>query len=127
MIGYSLNAADELLDLWPTLPRAQQVDRFEALPRELMDNFFLGLDARAQSSLLLSLPEGERRLCMRLVAPDEAADIIQETPKQTQQHLLELLDHKTKTISRTFKLKRNSQRTPKTSAHVAVSSRRLRH
>jgi magnesium transporter len=97
MIGHSLNAADELLDLWPTLPRSQHVDRFESLPREQMDNFFLALDARAQSSLLLSLPEGERRLYMRLVAPDEAADIIQESPKQRRQYLLELLDDKTKT------------------------------
>jgi len=95
MIGHSLNAADELLDLWPSLRRSERVGRFEALPREQMDNFFLALDARAQSRLLLSLPEGERRLYMRLVAPDDAADVIQESPKQKRQYLLELLDDKT--------------------------------
>jgi magnesium transporter len=95
MIGHSLNAADELLDLWPTLRRSQRVDHFEALPREQMDNFFLALDARAQSSLLLSLPEGEHRLYMRLLAPDDAADVIQESPKEKRQYLLELLDDKT--------------------------------
>jgi magnesium transporter len=95
MIGHSLNAADELLDLWPTLRRLQRVDHFEALPREQMDNFFLALDARAQSSLLLSLPEGEHRLYMRLLAPDDAADVIQESPKEKRQYLLELLDDKT--------------------------------
>ena len=46
MIGHSLNAADELLDLWPILKRADRVDRFEMLPRELMNNFFLALDAK---------------------------------------------------------------------------------
>jgi magnesium transporter len=95
MIGNSLNAADELLDLWPTLRRSHRVDRFEALPRELMDNFFLALDARSQSDLLLALPEGERRLYMRLLAPDDAADLIQESPKNRRQYLLDLLDEKT--------------------------------
>jgi len=94
MIGHSLSAADELLDVWPTLRRSQRVDRFEALPRDQMDNFFLALDARSQSRLLLSLPDGERRLYMRLLAPDDAADVIQES-KAKRQYLLDLLDDKT--------------------------------
>lgn len=96
MITHSLNAADELLDLWPSLRRGQRVDRFETLPRELMDNFFLALDANSQSCLLLSLPEGERRLYMRLLAPDDAADLIQKSPKRQRHYLLDLLDDKTK-------------------------------
>jgi magnesium transporter len=96
MPTHSLNAADELLDLWPSLRASQRLTRFEALPRELMDNFFLALDARAQSALLLSLPEGERRLFLRLDAPDDAADLIQEAPQSQRQYLLDLLDEKTK-------------------------------
>ncbi|HTZ47191.1 MAG TPA: magnesium transporter [Verrucomicrobiae bacterium] len=95
MATHSLNAADELLDLWPTLRRSKQVDLFESLPRDLMDNFFLALDARAQSRLLLAIPEGERRLYIRLLAPDDAADLIQESPKSQRQYLLDLLDDKT--------------------------------
>jgi len=95
MATHSLNAADELLDLWPTLRRSQQVDLFEALPRDLMDNFFLALDARAQARLLLAIPEGERRLYIRLLAPDDAADLIQESPKSQREYLLSLLDEKT--------------------------------
>ena len=96
MTTHSLNAADELLDLWPGLPRSQRVARFESLPHELMDNLFLALDAKSQSNLLLSLPEGERRIYMRLLAPDDAADLIQESPKRQRQYLLDLLDDKTK-------------------------------
>jgi magnesium transporter len=96
MIGHSLSAADELLDVWPTRRRADRVESFQALPRELMDNFFLALDSRAQSQLLLSLPEGEHRLYMRLLAPDDAADLVQESPKREHQYLLDLLDEKTK-------------------------------
>jgi magnesium transporter len=96
MPTHSLNAADELLDLWPSLRPLQRLSRFQSLPREQMDNFFLALDARAQSGLLLSLPEGERRLYMRLIAPDDAADLIQESHKSQRQYLLDLLDDKTK-------------------------------
>ena len=96
MIGHSLNAADELLDLWPMLRKSERVERFESLPREYMDNFFLALDANAQSHLLLSIPEGERRMYMRLLAPDDAADLIQQSPKSESPYLLDLLDEKTK-------------------------------
>jgi magnesium transporter len=96
MIGHSLNAADELLDVWPSLRRSERVDQFEALPRELMDNFFLALDAPAQSSLLMALPEGERRLYMRLLAPDDAADVVQSSPKRSRSYLMDLLDDKSK-------------------------------
>jgi magnesium transporter len=96
MIEHSLNAADELLDLWPTLKKADRVAHFEMLPRELTDNFFLALDASAQSRLLLSLPKGERRLYMRLLAPDDAADLIQESPQSEHEYLLDQLDDKTK-------------------------------
>ena len=96
MIGHSLNAADELLDVWPSLRRSQRVERFEALPRELMDNFFLALDAPAQASLLMALPEGERRLYMRLLAPDDAADLVQSSTERSRSYLMDLLDDKSK-------------------------------
>jgi magnesium transporter len=96
MITHSLNAADELLDLWPSLRRSRRVARFEALPHELMDNFFLALDAKSQSDLLLAIPEGERRIYMRLLAPDDAADLIQESLQRQRPYLLDLLDDKTK-------------------------------
>ena len=78
MIQHSLNEADELLDHWPFLRKHERVARFQSLPRELMDNLFLDLDARSQSELVLALPEGERWLYIRLLAPDDTADLIQE-------------------------------------------------
>ncbi|HYY30442.1 MAG TPA: hypothetical protein VE860_21070 [Chthoniobacterales bacterium] len=76
MIHESRSEADKLLDQWPFLRKNERVDRFESLPREQMDKFFLGLDARSQSELVLALPEGVRRLYIRLLAPDDAADLI---------------------------------------------------
>lgn len=40
----------------------------------------------------MALPEGERRIWMRLLAPDDAADVIQEVPEEERQSLLALLD-----------------------------------
>jgi len=96
MLQHSLNQADELLDAWSRLRRAERVARFRALPRELSDNFFLSLDAKSQAELVLALPEGERRLYIRLLAPDDAADLIQEAPSKQREYLLGLLDDMTR-------------------------------
>jgi magnesium transporter len=61
-----------------------------------MDDFFLSLDAKAQSELVLAIPAGERRLCVRLLAPDDAADLIQASPKRAHEELMELMDDKTR-------------------------------
>src|SRR5271165_7092585 len=100
MTPHSLNEADELLDQWPFLRKSERVNRFQSLPREQMDNFFLALDAKSQSELVLALPEGERRLYIRLLAPDDAADLIQESPKHEREYLLDLLDDMTRQDAR---------------------------
>jgi magnesium transporter len=100
MLQHSLNEADELLDQWPFLRRSERVNRFESLPREQMDNFFLNLDAKSQSELVLALPEGVRRLYIRLLAPDDAADLIQESPSRDREYLLGLLDDTTRKDAR---------------------------
>ncbi|MBV8632346.1 MAG: magnesium transporter [Silvibacterium sp.] len=84
--------SDELLDRWARLRRSQRRQSFQELPREYMDDFFLALDAPAQAELLLALPYAERRLFVRLLAPDDAADLIQETPKGERAGLMELMD-----------------------------------
>lgn len=92
MIEHSQTPADDLLDQWPHLRRSQRLQAFQSLPREYMDNFFLDLDAKAQSELVLALPEGERRLYVRLLAPDDAADLIQESPQREREYLMGLMD-----------------------------------
>jgi magnesium transporter len=96
MIQESLNAADQLLEQWPHLRKSERVAGFHGLPREQMDNFFLALDAKSQSDLVLALPEGERRMIVRLLAPDHAADLLQKSPEGQREHLLELMDDMTR-------------------------------
>jgi magnesium transporter len=63
----------ELYDAWPVLSLAERVEGFEFLQRDDADNFFLQLGTRARAELLMALPIGERRLWMRMLAPDDAA------------------------------------------------------
>ncbi len=96
MIDHPVTPADELLGQWPHLRKSERVTKFDGLPREYMDHFFLDLDAKAQSDLLLALPEGRRRLYIRLLAPDDAADLIQESPLREREYLFGLLDDMTR-------------------------------
>ena len=68
-------SSTELYDAWPVLSVEERVEGFEALPRNDADDFFLQLSARDRANLVLALPPGERRLWMRLLAPDDAADV----------------------------------------------------
>lgn len=81
----------ELYDVWPVLSREERVEGFELLRRDDAEAFFLQLSARDRAQLILALPPGERRLWMRLLAPDDAADVIQEAPPDQREVLLSLL------------------------------------
>jgi magnesium transporter len=70
----------------------ERVEGFELLRRDDANAFFLQLSARDRAQLVLALPPGERRLWMRLLAPDDAADVIQEAPAGEREALLSLLD-----------------------------------
>src|SRR5262245_37718893 len=93
------NEANEFqtsLDNWHTLSSEERVAVFKDLPYSEKDDFFLALSARDQSELLLSLPSGERRIWMRLLPPDDATDLIQETNEEERPVLLSLLDDYTR-------------------------------
>lgn len=83
---------DELLEQWHSMQSAERMEAFRALPREQRANFFLELDARGQLELIQSLPPGERRLWLRQLAPDDAADLIQLADQEDQAQLVALLD-----------------------------------
>ena len=56
---------------------------------------FLHLSAKDKTKLALALSPGERKLWLRLIGTDEAADVINEAPEQEREGLLALLDDKT--------------------------------
>ena len=86
----------ELYEAWPILSIDERVEGFEVLPRHDADDFFLQLNARDRAELIVALPPGGRRLWIRLLAPDDAADLIQEAPLEERESLLALLDDSTR-------------------------------
>ena len=84
--------AEELAELWPLLDPGEQVEGFCALEREAAETFFLNRSTLSQATLLQNLPPGERRLWLRLLPPDDAADAIQRLPAERRAEFLALLD-----------------------------------
>lgn len=87
----------ELHEAWPLLSTDDRVEGFSLLSREDSEQLFDMLDAREQCDLILALPPGQRRIWMRLLAPDDAADVVQETEEEEDRApLLDLLDEPTR-------------------------------
>jgi magnesium transporter len=88
--------ADELLELWPILGAEERVEGFLRLDPNEAEDFFLGLTPRSHAIVLEGLPEGQRRLWIRLLPPDDVADLLQEVPPERHERLLGLLDEATR-------------------------------
>lgn len=82
---------------WQTLSREERLQMFGSLPRHEADDFFLDLTTHDQAELIRALPTGERRLWLRLLAPDDAADLAQEFKPEQRLEILGDLDESTRT------------------------------
>ena len=80
-----------LQEVWLTLTPQERLDRFHRLHWADAEMFFLSLNAHDQAEVVRGLPRSEQRLWMRLLAPDDVADVIQETPPEEHDGLLALL------------------------------------
>jgi len=88
----AIATAADLRDAWPLLSAEERHPAFDQLPRTEREDFFISLSAREQARMLLEFPPHRRRVWMRLLAPDDAVDLIQEAPPEDREGLLELLD-----------------------------------
>lgn len=89
-------ATEELWELWPSLTHAERLRRFRELHTGEKADFFLQLSAHDQCDLLLRLPQDQQHVWIRLIAPDDAADLIQEAGAEHRDRLLALLDEPTR-------------------------------
>lgn len=85
-------SAPELREVWGVLSSDERHRAFDALPRTEREDFFLSLSAREQAQLVLEFPAHRRRVWMRLLAPDDAVDLIQEAPPEERETLVDVLD-----------------------------------
>jgi magnesium transporter len=86
----------ELLDAWTVLSAAERQEGFVLLPRSEQEELFLSLKTRDQVNLLSQMEPGETRSWIRLLAPDDAADVMQCCAGSLRQQLLEQLDDPTR-------------------------------
>jgi magnesium transporter len=94
---------NELLEHWGEFTTAQRQIEFAKLHRTDAEEFFLNLNASDQYELIRDYSLLEQRSWLRLLAPDDAADLIQEAQddekknkEQKKEELLSLLDPQTK-------------------------------
>src|SRR5450432_984512 len=88
--------ANGLADAWPVLSQPDRLEAFQSMSRPEAEDFFLSRRAQDQYLLLHSVPPAERRTWMRLLAPDDAADLVQYADADERGVLLELLDEPTR-------------------------------
>lgn len=85
----------DLYEAWPLLTPEEKADAFRLLSLAKAEDFYLRLSNSDRASLLLSMKsDDERKLWLRLLAPDDVADIIQKAPSEKQDLLLSLLDER---------------------------------
>ncbi len=85
--------AGELAQQWLDLTDEERLASLRSLGREDADELFLRLSTFHQLELLLHMPPAERRTWLRLLAPDDAADLIQAAEgREPREQLLDLLD-----------------------------------
>src|SRR5215471_16616783 len=90
------SAVDQLWDRWPYLSHAERLKQFREMHTGEKADFFLALSPHDQSFILFGLPEEQRHVWLRILPPDDAADLIQEAGPEWRDKLLSLLDEPTR-------------------------------
>lgn len=90
-------AVDDLQETWRILSPEDRLEAFFDLPRAEAEDFFLDLSARDEHQLISLMPAAQRRSWLRLLPPDDAADVLQqcEEPGEREEWLA-LLDDQTR-------------------------------
>ena len=90
-------AVDDLLETWRILTTEDRLEAFLDLPRAEAEDFFLDLSAREEYELIQAMPPAQHRSWMRLLPPDDAVDVIQESDDAGERlDLLAVLDDQTR-------------------------------
>jgi magnesium transporter len=87
---------DDLQETWRFLDHEDRLEAFLDLPRDEAEDFFFELSARDEYELIHSMPAAQKRSWMRLLPPDDAADVVQEADEAEREDLLGLLDELTR-------------------------------
>lgn len=86
---------DELQEVWYLLSADEKLEGFRYLSQIDAEEFFFSLSSHDQGELLLAFRPEERRIWLRILPPDDVADLIQHVDVEHQVELLALLDFPT--------------------------------
>lgn len=89
-------AVDDLRDAWRLLDAAERIEGFRLLGRDDAQEFFAALTTADQLQLIEASSATERRYWLRMLAPDDAVDVLQALPDEQRQPLLGLYDEMTR-------------------------------
>jgi len=81
---------------WANLAPVQQVEQFKSLSVAEAKKFLIELSTWEQARLLSALPEDDRWLWLRALAPDDAADVLQQASEDERKLLLQHLEQTTR-------------------------------
>ncbi|MCB0369513.1 MAG: magnesium transporter [Bdellovibrionales bacterium] len=93
------NPENELINLatsWSALSRNERKEKFEKLPRTEAEELFFSLSTHDQAELVAEISSLEKRSWIRLLAPDDVADLIQELGIECRDEILGLVDPQTR-------------------------------
>ena len=84
--------AAELREAWDVLSITERLEGLRLLGLDELEDLFLGISAHEQAEILLAAARVEARAWMRLLPPDDTADVVQEADPGDRPALLDLLD-----------------------------------
>lgn len=87
---------EEVRDIWRLLDTEGRVSALGVLARQDADDIFANLPAAEQAAIVEALPVLQQKSYVRLLAPDDVADLIQELPRQHRAGVSSLLDDRTR-------------------------------
>ncbi len=90
-----LTAAD-LREAWPVLSASERLEGLSLLTHAEAESLFLSLKSREQADIAIEATPAARRSWMRMLPPDDAADVVQLAPEEDRDELLALLDPPTR-------------------------------
>jgi Mg2+ transporter (mgtE) len=85
-----------LSESWSAMTANERREKFKELPRTEAEELFLSLKTHDQAELISEASQLEKRSWVRLLAPDDVADLIQEIGLDSKEDILSLLDPQTK-------------------------------
>ncbi len=88
---------ENIINTWPSQSSEQRRENFLTLNREQAEDVFLNLGSAYQAEIYTTMiPEYQRRTWIRLLDPDDVADLLQELSEDLRTPNLDFLDHNTR-------------------------------